>query len=198
MTKDNLHIDFTVYSPRFQEWTGTDWILEKFKDKIYKTDEYNHELSIKDFDDNLISIIVDDYIVELDKSDNENERISFDGGFQLTLGKIRIDYNCCGEFYNYKNWIKILTERKSSWAEIWIGHPWIYYKIEGGYIVLSNYTEDLNKVEELVRFDFKQFEILLKEWLNEIAIFKGKIKEYIVRKYHDKADYYYGQMIDGE
>jgi len=130
MTNHNANINFTVYSHRFQEWTGTDWFLEKYKDKICKIDEYNSELSIKHFDEELLAVIVDDYISELSDSKSQYERTSFDAGFQITLNGKRIDYNCCGEFCKYINWESILTNKKSIWTELWIGHPWIYYKME--------------------------------------------------------------------
>lgn len=193
-----VNIDFTIYSPRFQEWTGAGWILKKLKDKIHKTDEYNNELSIKDFDNELISLIVEDYVNALNESDNENIRTSFDAGFQLITENIRIGYKCCGEFCNYKNWEKILIEKNSTWTEIWIGHPWIYYRFEKGVIVFSDYTEDPKTIKELVRFDFKEFEISLQDWLKEINRFKRSIRAYFDSRYSDKADYYYNKMIEGK
>ncbi|OPG95212.1 hypothetical protein B2I21_27305, partial [Chryseobacterium mucoviscidosis] len=41
------------------------------------------------------------------------------------------------------------------WSQLWIGHPWIFYKKENGKIQFSDYTEDL-----------------LNEWENRQSVFE--------------------------
>ena len=196
MRKEELNIDFTIYSDRFQEWIGTEWVLEKFKKNIYKTDEYNRELSIRDFDEELISLIVDDYIKEINNEVDENFWTSFEGGLLISYGEARLGYTCCNDFSsNLREWRQVLLDQNLSWTDIWVGHPWIYYKIEEGFIVFSDYTEEENLIKELFRVEFDVFKFDLQKMLKEVEVFIENMKDYIKERYPDQVDYYLSKII---
>lgn len=189
-------IDFTIFSERFQTpLLETDWIFDKYKNVIYEVTKYENEVSIKNFDNQLISVIVDDYIEELESDDHGTH---LHGGFKIKSKNTKIGTTCCSSFSDYINWEEILTEPKSDWTSIWIGHPWVYYKIVDEFILFSNYTENENDINEMMRIDFEVFKIELKMWFDEIQKFKKKVKNYIESKYPQKSEFYYNAMIEGE
>lgn len=111
---------------------------------------------------NFTPIDNDSYFVDVDMVDDENLEIilgmdfkgfkpaeleedtltAFDGGIALMENdKAWVLPTCCGDIGNIKEWKKILEDKTEEWNELWIGHPWIFYKKVNGKIQLSDYSD---------------------------------------------------------
>jgi hypothetical protein len=55
---------------------------------------------------------------------------------------------------NIKGWEDLLKNESTRWTELWIGHPWVYYRRNNECVEFSEYTEstpkDLSAMEVLV------------------------------------------------
>ena len=84
------------------------------------------------------------------------------GGIVLKEGNtIYIEPSCCGDIGNINEWESIFEKELSEWNQLWIGHPWIYYRKANQIIEFSNYTE-LNPE------DFKDNEILIRVYESDL------------------------------
>jgi hypothetical protein len=57
--------------------------------------------------------------------------------------QIIIEPSCCGDLDNLSGWENIFSAEPSVWQQLWIGHPWIFYRRFNDMVELSEYT-DLN------------------------------------------------------
>lgn len=81
---------------------------------------------------------------EVDLDDYEEQVSRMSGGIVVKVDNISIiEPTCCGDIGNIMEWESIFDETSISWKQLWIGHPWLFYKKENGYIEFSDYT-DLN------------------------------------------------------
>lgn len=66
------------------------------------------------------------------------------GGIAIELnGEIIIEPSCCGDLDNLSGWENIFSAEPGVWQQLWIGHPWIFYRRINDTIELSECT-DLN------------------------------------------------------
>jgi hypothetical protein len=91
-----------------------------------------------------LSTIVKKKLAEIDLDDFESQASKIEGGVAVKFeGKIIIEPSCCGDLGNLSEWEKIFDSLHDGWQQIWIGHPWIFYKRGDGLVEFSDYT-DLN------------------------------------------------------
>ena len=81
--------------------------------------------------------------------------------------KIILEPTCCGDISNIQNWEQVGNAELNKWTQLWIGHPWIFYKRTDNYIAISDYTdynlEDFTDISEKNKFSEQ-------ELLSEIKI----------------------------
>ncbi len=86
-----------------------------------------------------------------------------------------IEPMCCGDIGNMNGWLAIFEAQPNEWTQLWIGHPWLYYKRENDMVAFSDYTEstpaDFSGLE--VHFQFAEEEF--KQELQKIA---GQLKRF--------------------
>ena len=123
--------------------------------KLIEEDSYFIDIETID-DENLkiiLKIIFDDKDIDIEE---ENYLMLFDGGILLKKdNELLLEPQCCADLEDIKNWEYIFENSSSDWSQLWIGHPWIFYKKENGKIQFSDYTEDL-----------------LNEWENRQSVFE--------------------------
>lgn len=70
--------------------------------------------------------------------------------------KIIIEPTCCGDISDIQNWKEIENAELEKWNQLWLGHPWIFYKRTKNHIAFSDYTdynlEDFKDISEKHRF----------------------------------------------
>lgn len=123
--------------------------------KLIEEDSYFVDIETID-DENLkiiLKIVFDDRDIDIEE---ENYLMLFDGGILLKKdNELLLEPQCCTDLEDIKNWEYIFKNSSSDWSQLWIGHPWIFYKKENGKIQFSDYTEDL-----------------LNEWENRQSVFE--------------------------
>ncbi|MCF2221393.1 hypothetical protein H9Q08_19070 [Chryseobacterium sp. PS-8] len=123
--------------------------------KLIEEDSYFVDIETID-DENLkiiLKIVFDDRDIDIEE---ENYLMLFDGGILLKKdNELLLEPQCCADLEDIKNWEYIFENSSSDWSQLWIGHPWIFYKKENGKIQFSDYTEDL-----------------LNEWENRQSVFE--------------------------
>ncbi|MFC7772407.1 hypothetical protein [Flavobacterium sp. GCM10027622] len=103
-----------------------------------------------------------------------------------------IEPTCCGDIGNMKEWESIFDEKSNGWIQLWIGHPWIFYKKENGKVEFSDYTdlnledfkdikskflfseEKLKKEIEKIRSQQNKFELRIRKTLDKIEIINSE------------------------
>ena len=139
-------------------------------------------VDIEHINDTNLEIIIKKTLEHTDNSINLEEQISY------LIGGIAIKSNncfiimptCCGDIGNLTEWESIFENASNSWKQLWIGHPWIFYKRQNELIEFSDYT-DLN-LEELkeIKTVFSISEFILKSQLSilrkQLYNFDSKIR----------------------
>jgi hypothetical protein len=91
-----------------------------------------------------LSEIIKKELAEIDSDDIADQIVQLCGGVAIELdNKIIITPSCCGDLGNLSGWEDIFSSALGVWQQIWIGHPWIFYKRVNGSVEISDYT-DLN------------------------------------------------------
>ncbi|WP_336961210.1 hypothetical protein [Chryseobacterium contaminans] len=146
--------------------------------------EGSNLVNIENIDDESLGTIVAAKLteVEFDDPDERGFVLSFDGGIVVKKDdEVLIQPSCCGDLENIENWEKVLEKRSSGWAEIWIGHPWIFYKKENGIISFSDYTEaninDLEDVKTKFEVEEEDFKDELDKMIYQQVRFKNRISD---------------------
>jgi hypothetical protein len=76
----------------------------------------------------------------------------FSGGGIVLMdheGTIWLQPSCCGDLGSLKDWGGLVSSPPESWNMLWIGHPWVYARHEGGRIIFSDQTESNDPAEEV-------------------------------------------------
>jgi len=130
--------------------------------------EGSYFVDIETLDDENLKIILK--IVFEDVETEENDFLSlFDGGLILMKNdQILIEPTCCVDLADLTKWEYIFENNSSEWSQLWIGHPWIFYKKENGKIQFSDYTEYMLSELENIQSVFEVNESDLKTEINKM------------------------------
>ncbi len=55
-----------------------------------------------------------------------------------------IEPTCCNNLQSIDEWEAILKSNKNRWCQLWIGHPWIYYKVVNDVVYFSDYSDTVD------------------------------------------------------
>lgn len=119
----------------------------------YEEDEYQHDLipifedaglfDITAISDNALTQILKNKLADIDLPDFRDQIIALSGGITLEHNNsFYITPSCCGDISAIHDWEKIPGSQTTGWQQLWIGHPWIYYRKNNACIEFSDYTED--------------------------------------------------------
>lgn len=125
--------------------------------------------------------------VEWDSFEDQIGKLS--GGIVLKEnGILHIEPMCCSDIGTTKDWEQIFVTTTDNWTQLWIGHPWVFYKRSNGRIEFSDYTEfnleDFKDIKSVVsvsetalknqlsdiRKQQNEFEIKIRDVLNKMKI----------------------------
>lgn len=162
-------------------------IPELSSSPISKENNERWRKAISTLDLNLKPIQEGSYFVDIETIDDENLKIilkiifenveiegtdflsSFNGGLILMKNDdVLIEPTCCSDLENLKNWQYIFENDSAEWSELWIGHPWIFYKKKNGKIQFSDYTEDMLSELENIQSVFEVDEVDLQIEINKM------------------------------
>ncbi|MCX8531803.1 hypothetical protein [Chryseobacterium luquanense] len=163
-----------------------DW-YRKWEEVISKLDLGFHTIKkdsylvdIETIDEENLQMILETDLQEIDLEKFEDEVPAFAGGIVLTQNdKILIVPSCCGNIGNIEEWQRILDNKTSDWSDLWIGHPWVFYRKQNGKVQFSDYS-DLNLKEFTdIKVIFEVDESELKNELDKMKKHQIKFKHRI-------------------
>ncbi|MDI9310543.1 MAG: hypothetical protein QM535_10025 [Limnohabitans sp.] len=128
-------------------------------------------VDIEAINDEELEEIVKNELKEVELDDFEEQISKIFGGIVIIENEISlIEPTCCGDIGNLIEWESIFEVKSNTWHQLWIGHPWLFYKKEKGYVDFSNYTElNLDNFEDIKsKFQFSEEE--LKKEIERIRI----------------------------
>ncbi len=186
-----------------------DFAIEIFKKhgikNIEKLDPHGYSsVKISDIDDSDLKVLVEKELDDAEIPENGTEIVgSFSGGLVLISenGTV-INHQCCGSISDYKNWKEFLKKSPENWEQIWIGHPWIYGRINDDALELSDYIEHTGTLEvELpvkVQVDLDEFIKALDKAIEELMDLKKRILEILKIEMIDISEELTELLIENE
>lgn len=175
--------------PDPEEWyTKWEEVASRLNFNFKTIQKGSYLVDIEDIDDDNLELIVQARLKDIDFDDPEvlDHILALDGGIVLMMDdEIKIAPNCCSDIGNSDEWQRIFQKESSDWSDLWIGHPWIFYKKENGKIKFSDYSDenlqdfkDIKAIFEVDEYQLKtEFEKVMQQQIN----FKNRILE-ILRK----------------
>lgn len=103
-------------------------------------------------DDAELIEILKNALKNLDLDDDiEHQVCEICGGIAIQLNdEFLIEPTCCGDMGNLRAWEAIFEEVNEDWKQLWIGHPWVFYRYSLAHIEFSGYYEaDIDELEEV-------------------------------------------------
>ena len=101
-------------------------------------------VDIETINDNELEEILRNELNKIGLEDFKDRVSIICGGIVVEEGDdLLIEPTCCGDIGNIVEWEGIFESESNDWTQLWIGHPWLFYRKENGYVEFSDYT-DLN------------------------------------------------------
>ena len=86
--------------------------------------------------------ILQQHLEEVEWDWYEEQIGKLSGGIALKVDDtFMIVPQCCGDIGMLNEWEQITENANKNWAQLWIGHPWMYYRRNENRIEFSDYTE---------------------------------------------------------
>lgn len=178
--------------PEISDYPDPDEWFRKWEEAVSKLNLDFHAIQkdsylvdIEAIDDENLQIILEINLQEIDCEKFEDEMVAFDGGIVLKDdSQVLITPTCCGNIGNINEWQRILDNKTSDWSEMWIGHPWIFYRKENGKVQFSDYS-DVNLSEFIhIKAIFEIDESELKNELEKVKQHQTNFKNRISNILH--------------
>lgn len=137
-------------------------------------------VDIETINDQELEEIVKNELKEVELDDFEEQVCRICGGMVIIENEILlIEPTCCGDLSIINQWESIFEDKSNAWQQLWIGHPWLFYKKEKGNVAFSDYTElNLEDFKDIKsKFQFSEEE--LKKEIGIIRIGQNKFENRI-------------------
>jgi len=119
----------------------------------YDPDEYPTDLvpiykdgwlfDISTISDNALIKILKTNLRDIDLRDFQEQVSALSGGIALERDNILyITPGCCGDIGAIHDWQAMIESENTVWQQLWIGHPWIYYRKNDCHVEFSDYTDE--------------------------------------------------------
>jgi len=117
--------------------------------------------------------------VELDDFEEQIGKI-YGGIVMKTKDKFPIEPTCCGDIGNLYEWEEIFESANADWKQLWIGHPWIFYRKANNEIEFSDYYEanidEIKNIKSILKIPINDLKNKLEIAKNEQINFERKIQ----------------------
>lgn len=94
--------------------------------------------------------------------------------------KFPIEPTCCGDIGNLYEWEEIFESSDTNWKQLWIGHPWIFYRKANNEIEFSDYYEvnidEIKNIRSILKISIDDLKNKLDIAKNEQIDFERKIQ----------------------
>ena len=119
-------------------------------------------VNLTTINDRELEVILQHELKEVDLKAYNEEVGRLDGGIALSLNeRIYIAPNCCGDIGDLAGWEGVGTEATGEWKQLWIGHPWVYYRVLDDLVEFSEYTEREETEHLPVKVTVSKYELML-------------------------------------
>lgn len=99
-------------------------------------------VDINSIKDSELKEILKSELQEVELADLEDQVGRICGGIVLKIeNEFPIEPTCCGDIGNLYDWEDIFENENKDWKQLWIGHPWIFYRRVDDKIEFSDYYE---------------------------------------------------------
>lgn len=172
-----MKLRITIYSDLLESEEN----IHKYGVSLQKAfvNEESCELDISEIPGELILPIIQNHI----KNTSLDEIQSIEGGLRIDIGNQELEWTCCENITDFYHWEETLQTTNEDWNYLWIGHPWIYFRLKNDKIQFSNYTDDTEIVPEKLtvklELDYSEFKRQLQIKCLEMKAFKQKIRSAI-------------------
>ena len=134
--------------------------------------------SIKNFE---LKEVLKNELKEVELEDFEQQVGMICGGIVIKLNnKFPIEPTCCGDIGNISEWEEVLENSNKDWSQLWIGHPWVFCRIENENIEFSKYyeknIEEIKKIETVLKWPISDLKHKLNIIKKEQIKFEKKIQ----------------------
>jgi len=132
-----------------------------------------------------LEAIIKNELEGVDLEDYEEQVGIICGGIVVKVeDRFLIEPSCCGDIGNIVEWENIFTNENPNWKQLWIGHPWIFYRNVNGVVEFSDYyeanIEDVENVKSLMKVSVNDLKAQLKTIKAQQIEFENKIQDVLV------------------
>lgn len=125
--------------------------------------------------------IIKNQLKDVDLEDYEEQVGRIEGGIVIKIeNEFPIEPTCCGDIGNIGEWEEIFKNKTDNWNQMWIGHPWIFYKRVNNTIEFSDYSDlnvqDLKEIKTLLILQADELYKRLKVLKEQQIVFEKRIK----------------------
>lgn len=118
---------------------------------------------------------------EVELEDYEEQVGKIYGGIVIKIkDKFPIEPTCCGDIGNLYEWEEIFENANTDWKQLWIGHPWVFYRKANNEIEFSEYYEanidEIKNIKSILKVPIDELKNKLKIAKNEQINFERKIQ----------------------
>jgi hypothetical protein len=143
--------------------------------------------------DSELKTILKKELKDVDLSDFQEYVGQIIGGIVIVENdKIIIEPTCCGDISDIQNWEEIENAELEKWNQLWLGHPWIFYKKTENHITFSDYTdynlEDFKDITEKHKFSEQKLLSEIKLSRNNQIGFEKRISKVLAELKIDNAN----------
>ncbi|KUF38188.1 hypothetical protein AS361_08040 [Myroides marinus] len=87
-------------------------------------------------------VILQKELEDIELDEYEDQIAKMIGGLVISEGEVcSLEPMCCGDLDSLNEWETIASSEENIWHQLWIGHPWVYYRRESGRVMFSDYIE---------------------------------------------------------
>lgn len=155
--------------------------VEKFGDSLKPAYENGDEckLDISLIPSTLLLPLIENQIKDEVEEEELSEIQPFEGGLRIDNDNCSIEWTCCENIGDFYNWKSTIDNPSDQWTHLWIGHPWIFFRVRNNKIQFSDYTDDFEaedaKPSVKMELDYNNFKDALQIKIDEMNEFKQSI-----------------------
>lgn len=120
----------------------------------------------------------------------DDETPSLSGGLALVddEGPVWLEPSCCCDFGNIRDWETLVCSPPSEWTMLWIGHPWVYVRLDGAQVVFSDYSEENEATgDESFRVAVENLRTAVSDAKAELLRFSSLVSKTLESEGHETA-----------
>ena len=150
-------------------------------------------VDINNIGDAELKTILKKELKDVDLSDFQKYVGQIIGGIVIVENdKIIIEPTCCGDISDIQNWEEIENAELEKWNQLWLGHPWIFYKRTKNHVTFSDYTdynlEDFIDISEKYKFSEQKLLSEIKSSRNNQIGFEKRVSKVLAELKVDNAN----------